>query len=149
MFRKSRKVWKVLMRRPIAISLYITNRCNSRCPICGIWRAHPKIDLSLYLIQQLLSDNLINSEVIFGISGGEPLCHPKYREIFALFSNRKWHLLSNGILSYQLIDVIHEFKPERLCLSLDGTLETYKVVRGIDAYDKNLEVIKNVREEVA
>ena len=30
--------------KPLLLHYYITNRCNSRCSFCGIWKEQPKVD---------------------------------------------------------------------------------------------------------
>src|SRR5262249_6349669 len=60
-----------LQRLPL-VTLYLTERCNSRCVTCDYWR-YGADDLSLQGLQQLLPElRRLHTEVAL-FSGGEPL----------------------------------------------------------------------------
>jgi MoaA/NifB/PqqE/SkfB family radical SAM enzyme len=135
---------KILAPLPI----FITDRCNSRCRICNIWRKKP-IDLDVEIIKKILNDKVITKFSSFIIAGGEPLLHPRFREIMPLFQGREYLFLSNGLLVDELVEAVREFHIERLGLSLDGTPETYKKVRGVDGYSKVEKVVQKLKDEVS
>lgn len=131
-----------LLRLPL-VTLYLTERCNSRCVTCDYWR-HGRLDMSLALVARLLpSLRDLETRVVL-LSGGEPLLNPEWEEIVrALKTNglKVW-LLTSGLSlakharrAAQLLDAI--------TVSLDGTnSETYAAIRGLDAFDKVCEGIR-------
>jgi len=63
-----------LERLPL-VTLYLSERCNSRCITCDYWR-HGVADMRLEAVQRLLPDLArLHAEVAL-ISGGEPLLNP-------------------------------------------------------------------------
>lgn len=69
------------------LSLFVTNRLNSKCKTCFIGKQKPKVDLSVKTIKKIL-DYPPPRRRNFTLQGGEFFLHPKYKEILALFENR-------------------------------------------------------------
>ena len=131
-----------LERLPL-ITLYLTERCNSRCITCDYWR-HGRADMNLESVTRLLpSLARLRTRVVL-ISGGEPLLNPEWAEIAERLreSGLKLWLLTSGLSlakharrASQLFDAI--------TVSLDGTnRETYAAIRGLDAFSKVCEGIR-------
>ena len=120
---------------PLA-TLYLTERCNSRCTSCDYWR-HGRLDLSLDTVHQLLPGlrELGTQTVLF--SGGEPLLHPQWAEIAALLraqGQQLWLLTAGLALAKHAREVARLF--EQVTVSMDGsTATTYAALRGLDAFD--------------
>jgi Fe-coproporphyrin III synthase len=125
------------------VTLYLTERCNSRCITCDYWR-HGRADMNLESVTRLLpSLAQLRTRVVL-ISGGEPLLNPEWAEIAELLreSGLKLWLLTSGLSlakharrASQLFDAI--------TVSLDGTnRETYAAIRGLDAFSKVCEGIR-------
>jgi MoaA/NifB/PqqE/SkfB family radical SAM enzyme len=133
---------KILAPLPI----FITDRCNSRCLICNIWKKKP-IDLDVEIIKKILNDKVVTKFSSFIIAGGEPILHPRFKEIMPLFHGRNYLFLSNGLLADKLVEAVRKFKINRLSLSLDGTPETYKKVRGVDGYSKVEKVVQELKDD--
>jgi Fe-coproporphyrin III synthase len=132
----------MLERLPL-VTLYLSERCNSRCVTCDYWR-HGKGDMSLEAVSRLLpSLAKLQTEVVL-ISGGEPLLNPEWAAIAQLLRSKglKLWLLTSGLSlakhaqrAAQLFDTI--------TVSLDGTNPgTYAAIRGLDAFDKVCEGIE-------
>lgn len=138
--------WKRKIRN---ISLFATNRCNSRCRICHIWKETPKRDLEPEAVRNMLDSKTISRKCYVGLVGGEFLLHPHYEEIIKTVRKRtrNYTLYSNGILSDRVIDAVEKFGIPNLQISLDGTRETYRKVRGVDTYDSAIKVIENLRDK--
>jgi MoaA/NifB/PqqE/SkfB family radical SAM enzyme len=128
------------------IPIFITTRCNSRCQICNIWKKK-NIDLDVEIIKAVLNDRVITRFSRFIIAGGEPILHPSLDEIMPLFYGRKYLFLSNGLQPGKLVEVVRKHKVRNLGLSLDGTPETYKRVRGVDGFSKNEEVVRELKDD--
>ena len=129
------------------IMLYATDRCNSKCKHCYIWEKTPKQHLPFEKIKEIISSPLVSKDTIIGLEGGEFLLHPEAEEILEYLSKThpKYDLLSNAALPDKLIAYAKKYKPMRVFLSLDGNKETYLNLRGIDAYDKVLKVITELK----
>ena len=125
-----------LERLPLA-TLYLTERCNSRCITCDYWR-HGRDNMSLESVTRLLPSLARLETRVVLLSGGEPLMNPEWAEIAQLLraSGMQLWLLTSGLSllkharrAGQLFDAI--------TVSLDGTnRETYAAIRGLDAFDK-------------
>jgi Fe-coproporphyrin III synthase len=123
-----------LERLPLA-TLYLTERCNSRCVTCDYWR-HGRADMNLESVTRLLSSFARLQTQIVLLSGGEPLLNPEWAAIAQLLktSGLQLWLLTSGLSlakharrAGQLFDAI--------TVSLDGTnCETYAAIRGLDAF---------------
>jgi Fe-coproporphyrin III synthase len=124
------------MRTLPLLTLYVTERCNSRCVSCDYWR-HGHRDLSLDAVTQLLPEleSLQTRTVLF--SGGEPLLNPEWPAMAALLRSRGlelWLLTSGLALAKHARRAAPLF--QSITVSMDGTCAaTYQAVRGLDAFD--------------
>jgi len=134
------------MQLPL-ITLYLTERCNSRCVTCDYWR-HGRQDASLASVQRLLPDLATLGTRVALLSGGEPLLNPEWPAITTLLRSRGiecWLLTSGLSLAKHAQRVAAEFRA--VTVSLDGTCaQTYAAIRGLDAFDK---VCEGIRAAVA
>jgi Fe-coproporphyrin III synthase len=133
-----------LERLPL-VTLYLTERCNSRCVTCDYWR-HGRADMTLESVTRLLPSLARLRTRTALISGGEPLLNPEWQDIARLLAANgvKLWLLTSGLSlakharrASELFDVI--------TVSMDGTRRaTYAAIRGLDAFDKVCEGIRAV-----
>jgi MoaA/NifB/PqqE/SkfB family radical SAM enzyme len=118
------------------ITLYLSERCNSRCVTCDYWR-NGVADMRLEAVRRLLPELArLHTEVAL-ISGGEPLLNPDWERIARLLraNGLKLWLLTSGLSLAK-----HAWRVARLfdavTVSLDGANpETYAAIRGLDAFD--------------
>ncbi|MEO8018090.1 MAG: radical SAM/SPASM domain-containing protein [Pseudomonadota bacterium] len=119
------------------VTLYLTDRCNSRCVTCDYWR-HGRDNLTLEALQRLLPDLVARGTRVALLSGGEPLLNRQWREIADALRARDislWLLTSGLSLAKHAHDAARVF--EAITVSLDGTTpSTYEAIRGLDAFDK-------------
>lgn len=132
----------VLERLPL-VTLYLSERCNSRCITCDYWR-HGTVDMDIAAVRRLLPDLArLRTEGVL-ISGGEPLLNPEWAEIAQLLRRQglKLWLLTSGLsLAKHVRRASALF--DAITVSLDGTCrETYAAIRGLDAFDKVCEGIR-------
>ncbi len=125
-----------LDRLPL-VTLYVTDRCNSRCVTCDYWR-HGRDDMSLAAVTRLLpSLAALRTELVL-LSGGEPLLNPEWSAIAEILRQRRlkvWLLTSGLALSKHAARAARLF--DAITVSLDGTdAATYQAIRGLDAFDK-------------
>jgi Fe-coproporphyrin III synthase len=131
-----------LHRLPLA-TLYLTERCNSRCITCDYWR-HGRSDMNLPAVKRLLpSFGRLGTQVVL-LSGGEPLLNPEWAAIAEMLRDAglKLWLLTSGLSlakhARRATELLHA-----ITVSLDGTdRETYAAIRGLDAFDKVCEGIR-------
>jgi Fe-coproporphyrin III synthase len=125
------------------LTLYLTERCNSRCVSCDYWR-HGRADISIESVTRLLPDlRHLGTQAVL-ISGGEPLIHPQWAQIAQLLKDsglNLWLLTSGLSLAKHAARVATLF--ESVTVSLDGTdAAMYTAIRGLDAFDKVCEGIQ-------
>jgi Fe-coproporphyrin III synthase len=125
-----------LARLPL-VTLYLTDRCNSRCVTCDYWR-HGRDDMDLAAVTRLLpSFAQLHTEVVL-LSGGEPLLNPEWAQIAELLRRNGlnvWLLTSGLALAKHARRVTNLI--DAITVSLDGTdSETYTAIRGLNAFDK-------------
>jgi MoaA/NifB/PqqE/SkfB family radical SAM enzyme len=130
-----------LQRLPL-VTLYLTERCNSRCVTCDYWR-HGRVDMNLESVQRLLpSLTRLRTRAVL-VSGGEPLLNPQWAEIAQLLNAQglsTWLLTSGLSLAKHARRAVQLF--DAITVSMDGTsASTYAAIRGLDAFDKVCEGI--------
>lgn len=119
------------------VTLYLSERCNSRCVTCDYWR-NGVADMRLESVRRLLPELARLRTQVALISGGEPLLNPEWEPIAQLLraNGLKLWLLTSGLSLAK-----HAWRVARLfdavTVSLDGTdPATYAAIRGLDAFDK-------------
>ncbi|HLZ97905.1 MAG TPA: radical SAM/SPASM domain-containing protein [Steroidobacteraceae bacterium] len=135
-----------LSRLPL-VTLYISDRCNSRCVTCDYWR-HGRADMNLEAVARLLPAFAQLQTRMVLLSGGEPLLNPEWGAIAELLRRnglKVWLLTSGLALAKRARRAADSF--DAITVSLDGTdPETYAAIRGLDAFDK---VCKGIRAVAA
>ena len=135
-----------LERLPL-VTLYLTERCNSRCVTCDYWR-HGRKDVTLESVTRQVPELVALGTRTAVISGGEPLLHPEWPDIAELLRSRDidlWLLTSGLSLAKHAQRAAQLF--QSITVSLDGTCAaTYAAIRGLDAFDK---VCEGIRAAVA
>jgi MoaA/NifB/PqqE/SkfB family radical SAM enzyme len=131
-----------LHRLPL-VTLYLTERCNSRCVTCDYWR-HGRADMTFDAVQRLLPNLAqLNTQVVL-LSGGEPLLNPEWERIAEALRDaglKVWLLTSGLSLAKHAGHAGSLF--DAITVSLDGTdRQTYQAIRGLDAFDKVCEGIR-------
>ncbi len=136
-------------KRLASLMLYSTSVCQSRCQHCSIWKK-PAEHLSLEDIKRIMASKCISRRTSVGLEGGEFVLHPEADAILDWFRHHhpNYHLLSNGLTPKKVVDAVRKYRPKHLYLSLDGDRKTYAFMRGRDGYDKVMEVIETLKDEV-
>src|SRR5580698_4138089 len=131
-----------LHRLPL-VTLYLSERCNSRCVTCDYWR-NGRADMSLATVKSLLPDLAKLQTQVVLISGGEPLVNPEWAEIAQLLRDRGlrlWLLTSGLSLAKHARRAASLF--DAITVSMDGANpETYHAIRGVDAFAKVCEGVR-------
>jgi MoaA/NifB/PqqE/SkfB family radical SAM enzyme len=125
----------VLQRLPL-VTLYLTERCNSRCKTCDYWR-HGRTDMTLDSLRRWLPGlERLGTQLVL-LSGGEPLLNPQWEQIAELLSSRgmKLWLLTSGLALGKHAHRCAELF-DSITVSLDGAnSQTYEAIRGLDAFE--------------
>ncbi|MBQ7421891.1 MAG: radical SAM protein [Prevotella sp.] len=136
-------------KRLSQLMIYSTTACQSRCKHCNIWQK-PVEHLSLDDIRRIMQNKCITKRTTVGLEGGEFILHPQAAEIMAWFSKHhpNYTLLSNCLAPRRVIDAVRLYQPRHLYVSLDGGRETYQRMRGRDGYDRVIQVVEALKDEV-
>lgn len=131
------------------LMIYATTVCQSRCSHCSIWKK-PHESLSLDDIKAIVGSRCVTRRTVVGLEGGEFVLHPQAGQILEWLqaNHPNYTLLTNGLATSKVIDAVRKYKPVRLYISLDGDPESYKKVRGVDGYDKVIELIEALKDEI-
>jgi Fe-coproporphyrin III synthase len=131
-----------LHRLPL-VTLYLTERCNSRCVTCDYWR-HGRADMTFNAVKRLLPSLAQLETRLILLSGGEPLLNPEWERIARALREaglKVWLLTSGLSLAKHARRAAEVF--DDITVSLDGTdRQTYQAIRGLDALDKVCEGIR-------
>ncbi|MBV8503167.1 MAG: radical SAM protein [Paucibacter sp.] len=118
------------------LTLYLSERCNSRCISCDWWRSGQR-DFSVQMLErQLPALRRLGTEVVM-LSGGEPLLHPEWMHIATLLRRhgiRPWLLSSGLAVAKHAAEIAHLF--DSVTVSLDAAdAARYARIRGVDGFE--------------
>lgn len=131
--------------KPLSLTVSITQKCNSKCKTCNIWKDkranNSSSELTLEEYEKIFK-SLGHSVVWFTLSGGEPFLRKDIVEISKLikkYCNPKILILpTNGLLGKKIVkdveEIIKVYAPNSsviVNLSLDGIGEKHDEIRGI------------------
>ena len=123
----------------------ITQHCNLRCPHCIRDDVTTVRNLPLSLIRESVDGALSRfGEVAVSLTGGEPLLHPQFGEMAALFAERgvRYRFVSNGWHMGRTMPVLDRYPPSWVRLSLSGASEaTHDAVRGRGSFVRVLRAV--------
>ena len=132
------------LRQLPLVTLYLSERCNSRCVSCDYWR-NGRAEVDLAAVEALLPDLAELQTRVALISGGEPLLNPEWPQIAQLLRAnglRLWLLTSGLSLAKHARRAASLF--DAITVSLDGTdRPTYRTIRGVDAFEKVCEGVRS------
>lgn len=75
--------------RPIRlVMIELTNLCNLRCVMCGIWEERPNRVFDLGRFEQLLLDRTIRNARVLALTGGEPFMIRNFADYYELARTR-------------------------------------------------------------
>ena len=110
----------------------------------------PKHKRLSQLMQRIMQSRCVTQRTTVGLEGGEFILHPQADEIMAWFREHhpNYTLLSNCLAPRRVIDAVRRYQPRHLYVSLDGGRETYQRMRGCDGYNRVIEVVEALKDEV-
>ncbi len=143
---------------PRAISgiFWVTNRCNSKCVMCGIWKRKEKEDMNIERFNEIFSKSKILKNLnTITITGGEPFLRDdldKFIEVITKHSKPiQIRFSTNGFLTENILKfmehALKKYKSNKFSIkiSMDGVGKEHDKMRGIPgAFDKVLQTIKEL-----
>lgn len=144
--------------KPLSIALSVTNKCNSKCKTCNIWKQNSKKELSSSEWKKILK-SIGNQPLWFTITGGEPFLKENIDKIVEylcrynkpLFIN----IATNGLLPekiYKKTKIIAKICERAntfltINISIDGLYKKYDEIRGTkDGFKSVLESIHYLKK---
>lgn len=137
-------------RIPIHANIVLTNRCNLKCLHC--YRKSEPLGVELNCSEwAVILNNLRNHGCTFlRITGGEPLLHNDFLEIFRLAYDLGFYieLSTNGTMIDDVISSLDTMRPDRITVSIYGSSnETYRTfchsTNGFDQMIRNVKMLKS------
>jgi hypothetical protein len=146
--------------KPANITVSVTNRCNSRCLTCNIWKyysersAQPEQELTIEEYEKIFA-SLGKSPFWVTLSGGEPFLRDDLpaicKDIVEKCNPRIINIPSNGLLKDTIRKMTREIleiaSPSSLIinLSIDGLWDRHDQIRGVPGnFDGLLETYRNL-----
>lgn len=143
-----------LLSRPIELTLEPTLECNSNCVMCNRNFSRQEVKQAKGFLSWETFDKVrpffsTAERVLFG-GFGEPLLHPDYLKMLREIkkSGPYVYVFSNGILMKKTVGkALLDEGMDMICISMGGgTRETYRKIRGVDAFDIVIDNIRRVSE---
>jgi len=145
---------------PLIYKLILTEGCNLRCKMCWYWgengiysrpndsvnsrEAFASLDFELFkdLIRQTR-----RTHPSFILTGGEPMTHPRFREIIQILRAEKLFatICTNGFFMDRFEDVLASNPFVDILVSLDGLESENDFLRGAGVYKKVTHNIKQIQ----
>jgi MoaA/NifB/PqqE/SkfB family radical SAM enzyme len=148
---------------PLVLTFSVTNRCNSRCKTCNIWKASARDSEELNLDEIELIFRSMDKLYFLNLSGGEPFLREDLVTIIRLakryLSPNLIHIPSNGLAVdlierrvKEILEVLSDSKTMlTIKLSLDGVGQRHDEIRGVKGnFDMVMETyrrLSKLREE--
>lgn len=139
-------------------TIAITNKCNSRCTMCNIWKTGiTKTEISADEFGELFKHEYFKQLFDISISGGEPVLRRDVVDVVKniidnLPSLKHLWVNSNGTFPKRVLELLQsvygKIENEYLCLSIEGHSEDMRKVRGINCYDSVITTAKLVRQNL-
>ncbi|MBN1804564.1 MAG: radical SAM protein [Sedimentisphaerales bacterium] len=126
--------------KPKGLVFMVTDRCNSRCMHCNIWRQKPVDNpLTAQEIEKLFSDKLFERVRYVIGTGGEPSVRNDLGDIYLALHkampNAILQLSTNGLLPERVIEVVNMAMENDIRMdvgvSMDGIGEKNDAIRGV------------------
>lgn len=131
------------MREKKLIQFYLTNRCNSKCKTCPIWKCKEKEDLPLDKVKEFIE---LYRDADFVYGGGEFFLYPWYEDLLVWSEKNdiNYTILTNALLPQKVQQVVSQYKTN-ITISWDGILHDY--IRGVEGnVHKIKQLVKYIRE---
>lgn len=126
----------LLSSKPRTLRVELTNHCNLRCKMCGIWAENPKRTLTPETVAEALEQPVFALLRVVSLTGGEPFLLPDFVEYYRVVRRVRPHahvnVSSNGYYTDRTLEFLAATEPGAvsLTISYDG-IRAHDVVRGV------------------
>ena len=144
---------------PETISLFLTYRCNLRCPMCGQWGENGAFRnlspdevrdrLSLEELKALV-DNVASFRPNLTLFGGEPMLYRGWTDLVEHVKRNgmRCNIVTNGTMLERYAEEVVRLGLDEIILSLDGPGEIHDRMRGMEGtFDQLVSGVKAVQAE--
>ncbi|MEW5761138.1 MAG: radical SAM protein [Candidatus Thermoplasmatota archaeon] len=145
--------------KPTFLIYQITERCNSRCKMCGIWKKKVEKELTIQEINSIFKNEFFSSLRWINITGGEPFLRRELVDAVLVFKENcsKLEAISiptNGFLTDKILSTINEILDIlsdkiflSLTVSIDGIGKKHDEIRGVEnGFEKAISTLKALKE---
>ncbi len=140
---------------PYSLAISVTNKCNSKCKTCGIWKLKNKEELTIEELQKTLK-SIGKNIPWFTITGGEAFLRKDLIDVIKTVCNCNAPLViniaTNGTV-YNMCETLNKVLANCnsnikfvINFSIDEIGRRYNYVRGIDAYDKVIDNYNKIKK---
>ena len=143
------------MVRPFAVSLRLSDRCNSRCVTCDCWKRYDGPEISEKQAIHIIDEMRLLGIRAIRFTGGEPLLRQDFFKIVDHCCKDDFDRIvvaTNGLLLESLAHRINGSGITHLSVSLDGIGERNDRIRGVPGHYerviRGLELVKNKRIKI-
>ena len=141
----------LLWTRPQLVMIELTNLCNLRCIMCGIWEETPKKVFDHDLYERVLRQRAIRNARVLALTGGEPFLIKEFAAYYALarrLSPRSHvNVSTNGFYTERTLDFLAAADRRRtsITISYDG-IRSHDAIRRVAGSQENLlETARQIR----
>lgn len=134
---------------PITLFIDITSLCQCSCWYCynksGAKRPN---ELTGTDIRRIISDFAVAGGMELRLSGGEPTLHPELKDFIELaeYYSLRTILVSNGMMSEDILDYLKKSPVTAYYISIQGEEELHDSIRGAGSYQKCIESVTALAE---
>lgn len=141
----------LLLSRMQLVMIELTNLCNLRCIMCGIWEERPNRVFDLERFARLLGAKTMRNARVLALTGGEPFMirnFADYYEVARRLSPRSHlNISSNGWYTDATLDLLARADRRRtsITISYDGIRSHDAIRRVAGSRERLLETARQVR----
>ncbi len=143
----------LLSNKPAKLRVELTNLCNLRCKMCGIWEETPKRTIDVATLDAVLSQRVARGLKVIALTGGEPFLVRNLYDYYAVSRARRprahINISTNGYYSEKTLDFLGKAGHKNLSvtISYDG-IHSHDAIRGVEgSADKLLSTAARIRKE--
>ena len=121
----------------------LTNLCNLRCMMCGIWSERPHVNVDLDAFQVLVEQRAVRNVAVLALTGGEPFMMRDFDEYYSRAAQAcprsHINISTNGWYSDRTLEFLERADRRRtsLTISYDG-IRSHDAVRRVDGSRQRL-----------
>lgn len=133
----------MLFDRPTKAIFELTNRCNLKCRMCGIWSEPEKHVVGIEKFREILHDPELSRLRVIALTGGEPFLIQNLDDYYAAararFRRAHINISTNGYLTEKIVSFLQCCDPRRtsITISYDGA-HSHDKIRRVEGSGKKL-----------